>query len=338
MKKLLLVLLVVTLASFLFVGCLPVTPAEGEGEGEGEAEICPTVSVTSQAAVGGKTYIKAGKQTITVTFAVPTEPVSVYVGWDLRPNGFPGEEVVMYPNADKTIYTGEFKFGDVYEGCNEAYIYVETCETCDYCKYPYTVDPHDPYVVLEVAVSGEFEDCPCGGCAMTISSVVEEDVCDPDVVCCGDDCSGLASWSFRLFDEYPWNVCCDAGCEDPIFEDSGTDCPIEFTTDCLDEGIYYAILDLVDNVGNETNAAGAFELYRDGESCWLGWAELNLPEACDYDDFYWCWPDDNPIVIIDPDETMDEDCYICGYQQKSRFIVWKKRGTMCPFFNHYMFL
>jgi len=32
MKKLLLVLLVVTLAAFLFVGCLPTTPTEGEGE------------------------------------------------------------------------------------------------------------------------------------------------------------------------------------------------------------------------------------------------------------------------------------------------------------------
>ena len=80
MKKLLLVLLVVALASFLFVGCLPTTPAEGEGEGEGEVGICPTVSVTSQVAVGGKNYIKGGTQTITVTFAVPTEPVSVYVG------------------------------------------------------------------------------------------------------------------------------------------------------------------------------------------------------------------------------------------------------------------
>ena len=32
MKRLLLVLLMITIASFLFVGCLPVTPSEGEGE------------------------------------------------------------------------------------------------------------------------------------------------------------------------------------------------------------------------------------------------------------------------------------------------------------------
>jgi len=311
MKKLLLVLLVVTLASFLFVGCLPVTPAEGEGEGEGEAEICPTVSVTSQAAVGGKTYIKAGDQTITVTFAVPTEPVSVYIGWDLRPNGFPGEEVVMYPNADKTIYTGEFEFGDENEYCGEAYIYVETCETCDYCKYPYTVDSDPPYVVLELSVSSELEDCPCGGCALTVSSMVEEDVCDPDVECCGDDCSGLASWSFRLFDEYPWNVCCDTACEDPIFDASGTDCPIEFTTDCLEPYEYYwAILNLVDNVGNETNVA--VEIYL--EECYIYDIYYPyLPDACEdiYDDWGLCWNDD-VVIFIDPWEMMDEDCWeIC---------------------------
>jgi len=36
MKKLLLVLLVVSLAVFIFSGCTPTTPTEGEGEGEGE--------------------------------------------------------------------------------------------------------------------------------------------------------------------------------------------------------------------------------------------------------------------------------------------------------------
>jgi len=266
MKKFLLVLMVVALASFLLTGCFGVPDGtEGEGEGEGEVEpgICPTVAVTSQAEVAGKTYIKGGEQTITVTFAVPTEPVSVYVGLGLRDFSLEDLlkiEVVMSANADKTIYTGEFEFGEEIGGCSEAYIYVETCETCAACKYPYTVDTDSPYVKLKVTVSGDLDDCPCGGCAMTMSSVVEEDVCDPDVVCCGDDCSGLASWSFRLFDEYPWNECCDTGCEEPIFEDSGTDCPITLTTDCLGPGVYYTVLNLVDEVGNETNVAGAFEV------------------------------------------------------------------------------
>jgi len=121
MKKLSFVLLVIVLASYLLAGCLPVTPAEGEGEGEGEVEICPTLEVTSQLAVGGKTYIKGGEQTITVTFVVPTEPVSVYVGGSLKvpvpvlnnnPEGVPDNavEVVMYPDAEKKVYTGTFNF------------------------------------------------------------------------------------------------------------------------------------------------------------------------------------------------------------------------------------
>ena len=55
MKKLLLVLLVVTLASFLFVGCLPTTPTEGEGEGEGEAEPAVTVAIGDSVVLVGKT-------------------------------------------------------------------------------------------------------------------------------------------------------------------------------------------------------------------------------------------------------------------------------------------
>jgi hypothetical protein len=80
MKKLLLVLLVAALASYLLVGCIPVTP--GEGEGEGEVGICPAITISSQQAVGTKTYIKGGTQTITVTFAVPTEPVSIWLTYD----------------------------------------------------------------------------------------------------------------------------------------------------------------------------------------------------------------------------------------------------------------
>ncbi|HDK27457.1 MAG TPA: hypothetical protein ENG48_10290 [Candidatus Atribacteria bacterium] len=48
MKKLLLVLTVVVLASFLFVGCVPTTPAEGEGEGEGEVTRVVLVELFTQ--------------------------------------------------------------------------------------------------------------------------------------------------------------------------------------------------------------------------------------------------------------------------------------------------
>jgi hypothetical protein len=268
MKKLLLVLLVVTLASFLFVGCLPTTPTEGEGEGEGEAEICPTVSITSQVAVGGKNYIKAGSQTITVTFAVPTEPVSVYVGAGLR-LVLEDMEVVMYANADKTVYTGDFKFGDYSPGCGEAYIYVETCDTCGPCKYPYTVDSVIPDTELEVSASA----CDCGGCQISFTSEVETSPCNPDEGLCWDDCSGIAGWSFAIYDQNPYDECCDMSCVEPIYTCTGVDpfCPVECVTSCLDEcddqGMMelYVVLTMWDMVGNE-NVEGAMILV-DCDSC-----------------------------------------------------------------------
>jgi hypothetical protein len=202
MKKLLLVLMVVAMASFLLVGCLPgtTTPAEGEGEGEGEVGICPTISITSQVAVGGKNYIKGGSQTITVTFAVPTEPVSVYVGEGLK--ALVDNEVVMY-TTDKKVYTGTYTFGAVNE-CGEAYIYVETCETCAACKYPYKVDSVAPYATVEICI----DTCTCDGCELSFTSTITESECDPDTDNCGDACSGLASWSIDIYDGYPFDECC----------------------------------------------------------------------------------------------------------------------------------
>ena len=247
MKKLLLVLLVVTLASFLFVGCIPSVPAEGEGEGEGEGEvgICPTVSVTSQVAVAGKNYIKGGAQTITVTFAVPTEPVSVYVGDGLK---LADNEVVMY-TTDKLVYTGTYTFGADNE-CGEAYIYVDTCETCASCKYPYTVDSVAPYATVEICI----DECTCDGCELSFTSTITEGGCDPDTDNCGDACSGFASWAIDIYDDAPFDECCLVPCETPIASDSGV-CPVDFITVCLGTSpseTLYVVVTLVDNVGNTT--------------------------------------------------------------------------------------
>jgi len=257
MKKLLLVLLVVALAAFLLVGCNPVTPpVEGEGEGEGEVEICPTVSITSQIAVGGVTYIKGGSRTITVTFAVPTAPVSVYVGAALKLTVLdllPGDEVVMH-TTDNKVYTGTFTFAGA---CDEGYIYVDTCDACAYCKYPYTVDTVNPTAKIEICSDG----CTCAGCVLSFTSTTTEGC--TDTVNCDDACSGFASWSIDIYDNFPFDVCCDATCETPIASDSGV-CPIDFTTSCLTTVIdnlnaigtpvsdsVFAVVTLVDNVGND---------------------------------------------------------------------------------------
>jgi hypothetical protein len=256
MKKLLLVLLVVTLASFLFVGCIPVTPSEGEGEGEGEAEICPTVAVTSQVAVAGKNYIKAGSQTVTVTFAVPTEPVSVYVGALLKDNpvGVPtsASEVVMYTADGGLTYTGTVLFaGD----CDEAYIYVLTCDTCAPCKYPYTVDGVGPASEIKISKAA----CVCEGCTIEFDSTADSTDCADTDTCCGDDCSGFGSYAIDLYTTMPFDECCDIPCATPAYScPGGVTCPIDCTLDCITgtttttDKVYYMVATLLDNVGNRT--------------------------------------------------------------------------------------
>ena len=260
MKKLLLVLLVVALASFLLVGCLPgTTPDDDEDEDDGVVvdEICPTVAVTSQVAVGGKTYIKAGSQTITVTFAVPTEPVSVYVGKELKDNpvGVPSEatEVVMYPNADKTIYTGKTTFvGD----CDVDYIYVLTCDTCAPCKYPYTVDGVGP--ASEVKINSVASACP-GTCTITFDSTAASTECDVTTPCCDDYCTEVASYAIDLYTSAPFDECCDVPCITPAYScPGGVACPIDcdlagvVTTLTDTDKVYYAVVSLLDSVGNRT--------------------------------------------------------------------------------------
>ena len=267
MKKLLLVLLVVTLASFLFVGCLPVTPpVDDEDEDEGEPGICPIVAVTTQVAIGGKTYIRAGTRTITVTFAVPTVPVSVFIGGAIRgnPEGVPDDakEVIMGTADGGLTYTGTFKFGQggydsvVFADCNEDYIYVLTCDTCAPCKYPYVVDNTGPASEIKINVAAVV--CP-GTCTITFDSTADSTVCAVTDYCCGDYCTDLASYNIDLYTTKPFDICCDISCYTPAFScPTGVACPIDCdlagvtgTTTTADK-VYYAVVTLLDSVGNRT--------------------------------------------------------------------------------------
>ena len=278
MKKLLLVLLVVTLASFLFVGCLPVTPAEGEGEGEGEGEV--NVEISDSVVVDGKTYVSCGPHTITVTFSAPVVGgVSGYVtcctgdySKASEPNGFIecGGEVVLFPNTDRTIWTGSGNFGCGIRGekflcgpCCASYveIYAGECEAEACIWFPVIVDCDNPFAEIDIGV----EDCDCAGCMITFDSSTTAGVCADDTVCCDDTCSGLASWSVVLYDGEPFDSCCDPSvCEEPIGSCSGTACPISCETACLTAGTYYAVVTLVDEVGNETVYYAMIELSGDG--------------------------------------------------------------------------
>jgi len=277
MKKLLLVLMVVALAAFLLVGCIPGTPAEGEGEGEGEVETCPTLTVSGEVTIAGAKYLKKGTQTITVTFAAATEPVSVYVGAKLdgdtatkaNPVGVPetAQEVVMSADATKKVYTGKFYFkGDT--DCDTAYIYVVTCATCAPCKYSYTVDNAGPCSSIKIYEYPE-TGCTCGGVNIRFVTPSAAATCYSSY--CGDNCSGLGTYTVDLYKTNPFNTCCDVPCASTVANCGGTGCNIDCTIPCFDANVYatlvgtgtktfYAVVTLLDKVGNKSRYYAQIDL------------------------------------------------------------------------------
>ena len=301
MKKLLFVLLIVTIASYLFVGCMPVTPSEGEGEGESEV----TVAIDGAVVIDGKTYVSGGTHTVTVTYPTPvvgvvfaylTDCIGDYSedGAYSKPNS--GNEIVLFPDAEKKVWIGSGFFGCIKNSkqlecspCCATYIVVESGE-CDpeVCiKFPVIVDRDWPYALIEINT----DNCTCEGCEISFESINWEgsSECDPELECCGDHCSGLASWSVILYGEDPFDECCDPSiCEEPIESCSGTSCPISCVTDCLKAGTYYAVITLVDAVGNEAVYYIKIVLSGDGatEDC-----DINIYEGMYIgppDCIFWC--------------------------------------------------
>ena len=270
MKKILLVLLIVVLASFLFVGCLPVTPSEGEGEGEGECEV--TVEIDGAVSIDGKTYLARGTHTITVTFCAPVLGwVSGYITYcdgdysEYIKQPILGGEVVFFPNVDKTIWTASGEFSDSGSTCCASYVevYAGECEDEACIKFPVIVDSDDPFAEIAFDV----DNCECAGCAISFESTSLNPDCAESIACCGDYCTGMASWSVVLYDGDPFDDCCDPSiCEEPIGSCSGTECPISCVTDCLSAGTYYSIITLVDAVGRETVYYAKIVLSGDGST------------------------------------------------------------------------
>jgi hypothetical protein len=330
MKKFLVLLLISIMAIFVFAGCDGIIDdgAEGEGEGEGEIEGV-TIEIDGAYEVGGVKYIKGDKKyDVTVTFPAPVENVEAWLTdclGDQSKATYPLDTIViLVPNEDKTVWSGSMK--STLEGADElccaVKLVVEAGE-CDWCEYVETivVDSASPYLMAEIEIEGGYDVCPCGGCSISVSSVTSTSACDPDEECCGDSCSGLAGWSVSVFDEFPWDICCDTGCEEPIFTDSGVGCPVEFTIDCLDPNedntYYYAAFFMEDNVGNETQVAFQFKIIDEVDGCCftsIEWdpASLNMPSACDYDTPELCEFEYDPCYndatfYVDPDMS-NEDC------------------------------
>jgi len=317
MKKLLLVLLVVALAAFLFVGCLPTTPAEGEGEGEGEGEV--TVVIEGAAVVDGKTYVPCGSNTITITFPTPVlGGVTAYItecsGDYGKLNGYYGLGIVLFPNADGTVWTGSGDF-ESDGGCCASYVVVESgeCEPEACIWFPVIVDCCYPYAEIKITVEPntvDDDECSCGDCEITFSSIETDPECAAGVECCDDDCSGIAGWSVVLYDDYPFDVCCDPSiCEEPIGSCSGTECPILCVTECLEEKTtpYWAVITLVDNVGLETVYYAAITVtggVNPGDTCEISVEEYEPAPYPDCEQLV----DTGPIV-----GTCVETCDIVSY-------------------------
>jgi hypothetical protein len=261
MKKLLVLLLISALAIFVFAGCDGIIDdgAEGEGEGEGEGEIEEvTVEIDGAVEVGGKTYVSAGNHDIVVTFPAPVSgTVAALITGCTGDYSKADTDVVLFPNEDKTVWEGSGKFeGEESDDvCCASYVGVYAGEcAADVCiEFPVIVDAEPPYA--EIVIAADDEDCVCEDCDITFDITVDPKDCAADDECCGDYCSGLANWSIAMFDENPFDDCCETTCAEPEYTCSGTDCPVECSTGCIevedggDE--YYVIATLVDEVGND---------------------------------------------------------------------------------------
>ncbi|MBN2395239.1 MAG: hypothetical protein JXC36_02110, partial [Candidatus Atribacteria bacterium] len=67
-------------------------------------------------------------------------------------------------------------------------------------------------------------------------------------------------WSISIYEEDPFNDCCETICVEPKETCSGTACPIECITECLAGEKYYIVTNLVDQVGIEQEYYATVEI------------------------------------------------------------------------------
>ena len=293
MKKLLLVLMLVAMASFLLVGCIG-TGIIDDGDGDGDDTVVPvTMTIEDEyKSTAGVTYVGCAKD-VTVTFPTPVAvDYVVYIArklidgdgtvtYKLMPDT---EPVAATPNTARTIWTVEdyeFLYGYPCDGFREIQKNGFGCECEPIClvalvKHPccpgdevalrvVTVDCEDPYADLAVTFKGDCIDpcvdppvCPpfpVPGAYFEFSSRTAGECVTTD--CCGDDCSGFASWTL-VIDPDPCVPACDTV--------TGSACPVEGVVECgclpyatgvaVGEDLnltetYDVTYTLLDNVGNK---------------------------------------------------------------------------------------
>jgi len=292
MKKLLVLLLISALA--VFVGCdlLPPNGDGGEGEGEGEGEVEEvTVEIDGAVVVDGNLYVSGGSHAITVTFPNPVAGnVEAYItpcsGDYSKDITWYDGTVVLFPDADRKVWTGSGDFGesewfpDIYADIDEdnldvglgwwgwwrpccASLLQVTAGECgdEVCiELPVIVDSAKPNIGLKAtgADCGDDDLCaPFAGCEVKFE--VDDEECDE--ICCGDDCSGVGAWSIEIYKQSDViaGKCCDLSlCSEPVDYTQEEGCPIEWTTKCLEDKdedgnaiSYYVFITVADMVGNK---------------------------------------------------------------------------------------
>ena len=259
MKKLLLVLMIVAMASFLFVGCLGEGIINGTEEEEEEEEVVEqavTIVIEDQYPADVKEFIRADLLDVTVTFtiAIPADQSVTFQAkeaWTSTPEE--GAEVILTPNTARTVWTyTDYDFnntgaaplglGDL-DDCTEICLYVTIADCCEadlneVFTETVKLDDSDPCASFTVTIDD------CGVCedGAEMSWVTTcEDICNIPKDCCGDYCSGLADWSFVLDDDV---------CDGPCDTEPGNGCPINGAFEC--GCLLYATAGTVDYVVDVT--------------------------------------------------------------------------------------
>ena len=281
MKKLLLVLMVVAMASFLFVGCLPGVVDDGDDDVD-DGVVAVTITSTNWYidSLTGKNYVP-GEDKVTVTLSEAVEDgyaVQVAVKWWNATS-----EVYVYKDGkwatstDGKVWTVTYPFNDLAASVSAAYLsdgYKEDCEpVClvALVKHPccpgeevamevvYIDDVVPATIDFEDITITDFKDCSCtppicGPCAVYLdfTSLDPGDACTDPSDGCEDECSGVGEWKFIV----------DEGCDECVVA-TGTGCPITVADGCLcflgsevtADVEYELTFDIKDNVGNAADSA-----------------------------------------------------------------------------------
>jgi len=249
MKKLLLVLAVVAMASFLFVGCLPggTTP---DPDPDPDPDPTPAVTITTTNLHTDPLTLKKyvpGEDKVTVTFSEAVEDgyeVQVAVKWwDTAEEEYVYLDGAWATSTDGKVWTVTYPFNALTESLATAALGGEPICLVALIKHPCCPGEE---AIMEVVYIDDvapavtptltFKDCdpcptvdPCdpvtGGAYFEFTTVVidDEDPCDITTEDnCVDDCSGVGAWSFVV----------DKGECDECPTASGIGCTVVGATDC----------------------------------------------------------------------------------------------------------